>query len=221
MKGNKIIVGFWLLLAIGIMLGSCTKSNDGPKTIALIGTEYYIGKDYSIEDILSAIPDSYQQEFDSVFGVVPDGPIPPSIAVSDSIMETDSVDSYVVNPNMLVSTNLNIPTPRQDPPVFMRFSEQHNGIMVMELYEGSLKKTDTVYVRGNNEDFTIYFVEDKSIEHVKRGVIMCGKVKENGLSNFRMAFIVVDAIGDLALDPGTYFIYKDGDSLVERCAWPW
>ena len=221
MKGNKIIVGFWLLVAIGIMLGSCKKSNDGPKTIALIGTEYYIGKDYSIEDILSAIPDSHQQEFDSVFGDVPDGPIPPSIAVSDSIMETDSVDSYVVNPNMLVNTNLSIPTPRQDSAVYMRFSEQHNGIMVMELYEGSLKKTDTVYVRGNNEDFTIYFVEDKSIEHVKRGVIMCGKVRKNGLSNFRMAFIVVDAISHEAPDPGSYYIYKDGDSLVERCAWRW
>lgn len=221
MKGNNTIFGFWLLVAIGIMLGSC-KKNDGPKTIALIGTEYYIGKDYSIEDILSAIPDSHQQEFDSVFGDIPDGPIPPSIAIPDSIMETDSVDSYVVHPNHLVGTNLwNISSPIAQRDAYMRFSEQHNGIVVVELYEESLKKTDTVYVRGNNEDFTIYFVEDKSDEHVKRGVIMCGKVREDGLSNFRMVFVVLDAIGDQAPDPGTYYIYKDGDSLVERCAWPW
>jgi hypothetical protein len=221
MKGNKIIVGFWLLLAIGIILGSC-KKNEGPKTIALIGTEYYIGKDYSIEDILSAIPDSVQQEFDSIFGDIPNGPIPPSIAVPDSIMETDSVESYVVHPNHLVSTNLwNISSPIVRPDAYMRFSEQHNGIMVMELYEESLEKTDTVFVRGNNEDFAIYFVENKGDEYVRRGVIMCGKVREDGLSNFRMAFIVLDAIGDQAPDPGTYYIYKDGDSLVERCAWPW
>lgn len=221
MKGNKITFGFWFLVTIGIMMCSCTKGNHG-ETIALIGTEYYIGKDYTIGDILSAIPESFQQEFDSVFGDIPNGPIPPSIAIPDSIMEADSVDSYVVHPNHLISTNLwNVSSPiiRQD--VYMRFSEQHNGIMVMELYEESLKKTDTVFVTGNNKDFTIYFVEDKSDENVKRGVIMCGKCEEEGLRDFRMAFIVVDAIGDQAPDPGTYYIYRDGDSLVERCAWPW
>ena len=118
---------FLLLLTSGIMMSSCIKENNG-KTIALVGTEYYI------DDILSVIPDSLQGRFDTIFGGITEGVIPDGLGDSCS---------FVVNPNMLVNTNLDIPTPRRDSAVYMRFSNQHNGIMAMDLYEESLEMTKT------------------------------------------------------------------------------
>ena len=213
MKRKWFFLGLCLQLVGSMVFSSCMKNNG--ETIALIGTEYYI------DDISSIIPDSLQHLFDSLFEDIPIGSVPPSIAIPDSIKETDSVDSYVVHPNLLVKTNLySLSSTVVWPDVYMRFSEQHNGIAVMELYEESLQKTDTVFVMGNNNDFTIYCIEDKNDENVKRGVIMCGTWTELGLSNLRMAFIVLEA-GDQAFNPGIYYFFKDGDGLAERCAWPW
>ena len=50
---------------------------------------------------------------------------------------------------------------------------------------------------------------------------MCGTWTENGLTDFRMVFVILEAEGDLAPVPGTYYFYKDGDGLAEKCDWPW
>lgn len=207
MKKHRIIVGVLLLLAGGIALNSCIKENSG-QTIALIGTEYYI------DDILSVIPDTLQEKFNTAFGEIPEGFIPEKIE-----------GSYVVHPNMLVGTNLNIPTPRVDPDITMRFSKQNNGTMVMDLFEeASLQTTTPVYVMGDDKDFTVYFVEDKSLGQniqARRGVVICGRLTDYGLANLRMAFVILEAGSGSALIPGTYYYYEDGNGLAERCDWPW
>lgn len=214
MKRMRIVYGLLILVTSGFILSSCVKENKG-KTIALIGMEDYI------HDIGSVIPDSLQGKFEAMFQDIPTGALPVDIMVPDSIEE----DAYVVHTNMLVKTNLwNVSSPIPYPDVYMRFSKQHNGIVVVEFAESTEQRTDTAFIMGNNNDFTVYFAENKDISadiHVKRSVVMCGTKTAGGLSNFRMAFVVLESEGDQAPTPGTYYYYKDGDGLAERCVWPW
>lgn len=209
---NKHIIGLMLLaFAVGLALDSCTKNDD--TTIVPIGTEYYI------DDILSVVSDA---AFWRDFGSINRGEVPPDVQ-----------GSYVVSPKQRVASNLaDWPLQVVEPNSFMRFSKQHNGIMVMELNDATEQKTDTVFVIGKDDDFTVYFIENKSYEiplnghdyHVslKRGVVMCGKVTPEGLSNFRMATLVMEVESDaqdLAPAQGSYYIYKDGNGLAERNDW--
>lgn len=211
MRNRKNILRLWLLLVGGLALSSCTKNED--TTVALIGEEYYI------DDILSVVSDA---TFWSDFGSINRGAIPPDVQ-----------GSYLVSPMQRVASNLAVwPLQVVEPNAFMRFSKQHNGIVVMDLNDATEQRTDTVFVMGKDDDFTVYIVEDKSYEIpidgqsypivLKRGVVMCGTVTGAGLSNFRMAFIVMDVINDpqgMAPARGTYFIYKDGNGLAENYDW--
>jgi hypothetical protein len=216
MKMNRIILSLWLFLAGGVALTSCTK-NDAT-TISLIGTEYYI------DDILSVIPDSLEARFLSDFGSIPDGPVPPKIE-----------GSYMMNPKQRVSSNVaEWPLQAVEPNVYLRFSKQHNGIVTMDLNEATETKTDTVFVCGNSNAFTVYFIENKAYDvqvdnhtyHVrmKRGIIMKGAVSDRGLSNFRYATIIMETEDDSGgligqYENGSYFIYKDGDGTAENQEW--
>ena len=207
---------FGLLLAGVIMLSSCTKNDES--TITLIGTEYYI------DDILTVVPDSLQTKFFSDFGSIPSGAIPPKIE-----------GSFVMSPKQRVCSNMSDwPLQTVEPNVFMRFAGQHNGIVAMDLNEATETVTDTVFVQGNGSNFVVYFIEDKNYEleldnhtyqaRTKRGVVMKGKVTDNGFSDFRFATIIMEAednTGGLIeqYPRGSYFIYKDGDGTVERQEW--
>jgi len=213
---KKIILGFWLLLAGGLVWTSCTKNDTS--TVVLIGTEDYV------KDILSVIPDSLQTKFFAQFGSVPEGPVPPNIE-----------GSYVMAPKQRVGSNVaNWPLYNEPNNVYLRFSRQHNGIVAMDLNEATETMTDTVFVCGNGNSFTVYFVENKAYEmavdnhtyHVvmKRGVVMKGEVADDGLSNFRYATIVMEASDDSnglveQYPKGSYFIYKDGDGKAARQDW--
>lgn len=215
MKKN-IIFGLWLLLAGGVALTSCTKNDTS--TIVLIGTEYYI------DDILSVIPDSLQTRFLSDFGGYPEGPVPPKIE-----------GSFVINPKQRVSSNVSgWPLQAIEPNVYLRFTGQHNGIVAMDLNEATETLTDTVFVCGNGNRFTVYYIENKAYEmevnnHVyqarmKRGVLLKGAMATNGISDLRFATIVLeteDNSGGLIgqYDKGSYFIYKDGDGTAESQEW--
>ena len=205
MKKHRITLGLLLMLVGCVLLGSCIKGNEG-QTVALIGTEYYI------DDILAVIPDSLQGKFNTLFDGYHEGAIPAKLE-----------GSYLVSPNLMTANNQGVPN-RPDPDVNLRFSKQNNGTMVMELYQdATLQTTDPVFVMGSGGDFTIYFVEDKSIGssvHVKRGVVMSGKLTESGLADFRMVFVILESEGALASAPGTYYYYEDGDRLAQKCDWP-
>ncbi len=218
MKNRKIIFVLVLLMTCGLALTCCTKNDEN--TIALIGTEYYI------DDILSVIPDSLQTSFSADFGSIPEGPVPPKIE-----------GSYVVDPKHRVSSNLTEyewPLQTVEPNMYMRFANQHNGIVKMDLNEATETVTDTVFVCGNGSAFAVYFIENKSYEielggqtyhaKVKRGIVMKGQVIEDGLKDFRYATIIMnsedDSNGLIAQYPqGSYFIYKDGDGLAKREVW--
>jgi hypothetical protein len=216
MKNKKFIWCLCLLLVGGLALTSCTKNDDD--TIALIGTEYYI------DDILSVIPDSLQTRFFAEFGSIPEGPIPPKIE-----------GSYVMDPKERVSSNIPVwPLQAHEPNVYLRFSDQHNGIVKMTLNEATETMTDTVFVCGNGNAFAVYFIEDKTylmgINHqmfhvrVKRGIVMKGQVTSEGLRDFRYATIIMEAEDDSdgligQYDNGSYFIYKDGDGIAKREEW--
>lgn len=208
MKNIKTLLILGLLASIGLMLSSCTKNDE--TTIVPIGTEYYI------DDILSAVPDSLQTQFFAAFGNVPAGAIPPKIE-----------GSYVMDPKQRVASNLSgWPVNTIEPNVYLRFAKQHNGIVNMDLNETTETVTDTVFVCGSGDNFAVYFVEDKDYElgWMRRGVIMKGKVTDNGLADFRYATIVLEtkdySNGQFGLYPnGTYFIYKDGNGLAENLDW--
>ena len=216
MKNKKFIWCLCLLLVGGLALTSCTKNDDD--TIVLIGTEYYI------DDILSVIPDTLQARFFAAFDSIPKGPVPPKIE-----------GSYVMDPKERVSSNVPVwPLQAHEPNLYMRFSNQHNGIVKMDLNETTETVTDTVFVCGNDNAFAVYFIENKQYEipfngltyhaRVKRGIVMKGQVTSEGLKDFRYATIIMEAEDDSngligQYDNGSYFIYKDGDGIAKREDW--
>ena len=219
MKGNKIKFGFWLLVTIGIILGSCTKV-DEKETIALIGKESNIP---DIEELFSENP-VIKQSFDSVkrnIGIDYGGAIPPKIE-----------GSYVVDPTVLLDSSEETMSAVDDS-IFLRFTCQNNGMMTMSIKSSSIQQeVYPVFVMGNNDNFTAYcmhyweFPTPGQAYHVKieRGIIIWGSKTTEGLSDFRIAYIIKDARDDSngvlhQYAPGTYMIYKDGNGLAEKFDW--
>lgn len=209
-------IGTLALIFFGMVFASCTKNDEN--TIVLIGEERYI------DDILTVIPDTLKPMFDVVFGSIPQGPVPPKIE-----------GSFVVDPKQRVSSNVSVwPLTVIEPNLYLKFSDQHNGVVAMDLNEATEQLTDTVFVMGHNKDFTVYFVEDKSYDvpfneqsfhvRVKRGVIMKGTMNDYGMANFSIASIIMEAeddseglLGQYA--PGSFFVYRDGNGLAEYLDW--
>lgn len=205
---NRVLLGFCLLVAVCVSLTSCTKNDTN--TIVLIGTEYYI------DDINSMVPDTLQAQFFANFGTITSGAIPPKIE-----------GSYRINPRQRIANNIGLPVPANELPAYLRFSDQHNGVVTIDFNDATETFTDTVFVQGKGQDFVVYFVEKKKIEDfsvpamMKRAVLMKGRVTDAGLADFRYATIVLEKEDDLdqlaAL--GSYFIYKDSDGNAERFEW--
>ncbi len=220
MKGQRIIYGLWLLMACGGLLCSCSKENNG-KTIALIGQEEYID---DIEKLFS----DFKPAFDAVkekMRISHEGPIPPKIEggfVMDNTLLVDSNVGYISNDVTM-------------PEVYLRFKRQHNGLVTLDMKESVFQQsTDTVFVMGDDEGFTVYFKEKREYEQpvggmtyhatLERGVIMCGSVTPDGLEDFHFASIVMKMEDDsngllVQYPPGTYLIYKDGDGMANKCTW--
>lgn len=209
-------IGSLAFIFFGMVFASCTKNDEN--TIVLIGEERYI------DDILTVIPDTLKPMFDVVFGSIPQGPVPPKIE-----------GSFVVDPKQRVSSNVSVwPLTVIEPNLYLKFSDQHNGVVAMDLNEATEQLTDTVFVMGHNKDFTIYFVEDKSYDvpfneqsfhvRVKRGVIMKGTMNDYGMANFSIASIIMEAEDDSGgllgqYAPGSFFVYRDGNGLAEYLDW--
>ena len=209
-------IGTLALIFFGMVFASCTKNDEN--TIVLIGEERYI------DDILTVIPDTLKPMFDVVFGSIPQDPVPPKIE-----------GSFVVDPKQRVSSNVSVwPLTVIEPNLYLKFSDQHNGVVAMDLNEATEQLTDTVFVMGHNKDFTIYFVEDKSYDvpfneqsfhvRVKRGVIMKGTMNDYGMANFSIASIIMEAEDDSGgllgqYAPGSFFVYRDGNGLAEYLDW--
>ena len=205
MKAKRILFGFGLLVTFAILLSSCTKVSSNGKTIVPIGEEYF-----DVEALFSEVKPSFD-EVKGIMGIGNEDLIPPKL---DSL--------YNVNRLRLVRSNYDeAPTSISD--IEMRFDCQHNSIANIEFTESSIsQKIDSVYVIGNRDKFTIYFVEERDYPiinyHVKlkRGIIMSGSVVQGGLSDLRIAFIVIDWEDDShgalhSYNPGTYMVYEEED----------
>ena len=122
-------IGTLALIFFGMVFASCTKNDEN--TIVLIGEERYI------DDILTVIPDTLKPMFDAVFGTIAQGPVPPKIE-----------GSYVVDPKQRVASNVDIwPLTVIEPNVYLRFSDQHNGVVAMDLNEATEQLTGRRFFR--------------------------------------------------------------------------
>lgn len=186
---------------------ACTKNDD--TTLILLGTEAYV------EDILNAIPDSLRDTFEQRFGEIPQGYVPPKI-------EGD----FIVAPKQRCYSNVvSWPLDVVEPNMYLHLSDQHNSVVIFTLAEATNTFTDTVYVIGHDNKFTVYYQETKEMTMnndnvvLKRGIIIKGEMSDEGMQNLYFANIIMDVIGDTdvpLVERGQFFIYKDGDGIARK-----
>ena len=197
-----------LLLSLTLLFFACTKNDTS--TLILLGTESYV------EDILNTIPDTLRETFEQQFGEIPQGHVPPKI-------EGD----YMVAPKQRCFSNLPMwPLDVVEPNMSLHFTNQHNRVVEINLAEELEMFTDTVYITGYDNYFTVYYQEYKSLiiegaeeAILKRGIIIKGEMCEEGIKNLYFANIIMDVQGvvtDELVTPGQFYIYRDGDGLVRK-----
>lgn len=203
---GKTIKNIFFLLPL-LLFFACTKNSSD--TIVLLGTESYI------DDILDVIPDSLRIAFDTHFGKIPQGYVPPNIEGKFVIAPKHRCYSNVTYwPLNVVERNMNL-----------HLSNQHNSVVEIMLSEDIETFTDTVFVMGYDNMFTIYYQETKILPvneneiSIRRGVIIKGEMCDEGIKNLYFANIIMDVQGDYGntvTTHGQFYIYKDGDGLARK-----
>lgn len=196
-----------LLLSLTLLFFACTKNDTS--TLILLGTEYYV------EDLLNTIPDTLRDTFEQRFGEIPQGYVPPKIE-----------GNFVVAPKERCYSNVtNWPLSVVEPNMSLHFTNQHNRVVEINLIEALDMFTDTVYITGHDNFFAVYYKEYKSIvidgdeAIIERGVIIKGEMSDEGIKNLYFANIIMNAYGNVSddlVEPGQFFIYRDGDSLARK-----
>lgn len=208
-------IGRLFAAVVPLLVANCTKNDE--TTIIPVGTESYVN------DILSVIPDSAMAQFNAAFGALPEGYVPANIE-----------GQYVVGPKQRVASNVAgwpLVMPEPEPNATLSFFSQHNGVVGMEFSEALNQVTDTVYVMGCGAGFSAYVIENKSYDmaysddtyHVdmKRGIVIKGSIDAEGIRNLYFAVVVMEVSDDSnglipQYEPGSYFIYKDGNGMASR-----
>ena len=195
------------LIGLLFFLFACTKNDS--TTLILLGTEYYV------EDISNSIPDTLKNIFEQEFGKIPQGYKPPKI-------EGD----FIVTPKQRCFSNVATwPLGVVEPNMSLHFTNQHNRVVEIHLTEALDMFTDTVYITGYDNFFTVYYQEYKSIvidgneAIIKRGIIIKGEMCDEGMKDLYFANIIMDVNGNVSDDlvkPGQFFIYRDGDGLARK-----
>lgn len=200
-----------VLMVVALIQSNCSKSDD-METIELLGQENYV---LPINDF---IPDSLQSKIEVQVDTMPKGYIPCSIE-----------GEYVISPTKFCYSNFIDLNDTQE--IHFRVTNQHNRTAHVELHEGSTVVTDTAYIMGNGQNFTLYFKEKRTRSFfgqnesvLDRSVIITGEKTEAGIKDLMFTTIILAAEqGDNPLvgtfRPGWYFIYKDRDGLSENCDW--
>lgn len=208
-------LNIFALAIVSFIVFSCTKNDE--TTVILLGKETYV------QDIIEMIPDSLQNSFLAEFGEIHEGYIPPKI-------EGD----YIVNRKQRVYSNTTELWPldvyeREMP---LTIKDQHNREAIFILEEAFETRTDTVYIIGHDNYFTIYGLEEKSLFdgantiNIKRAVLIKGEICDDGIKDLYFANIILDVHDDsddttgipISYDKGVFFIYRDEDGLAERIA---
>ena len=203
MKNANVLV-FLLLIAF---FASCTKNDES--TIILLGPETYV------ESIVEAIPDTLRKVFEEQFGEIPQGYVPPNVE-----------GRFVVAPKQRCYSNVpNWPLGVLEPNMSLSLTNQHNSVVELNLAAATETFSDTVFIVGHENLFTVYYQENKEMDFngnavvLKRGIIIKGEMCDEGIRDFYFANIVMDVSGEGAEDlvkPGQFFIYKDGDNLARK-----
>lgn len=194
-----------------IMFMSCSKKTYDEESIILLGTESYV------VPLNNFIPDSLKVTFPNNIGEIPSGYIPPNIEGEYVISQKEFCHSNFINLFDKLDMHL-------------RISKQHNRVAKVEFDEGGTVVTDTAFIMGKDQLFTLYFYEQKNMAfygnsfRVDRCVVITGEKTDTGIKNLMFGNVILDAkqgenpfIGNFI--PGWYFIYKDKDGLSENCDW--
>lgn len=200
----------WHIIVIACLLGWVACRPEEPhNTIVVLGPEAYV---LSMKDL---VPDSLQPAFFDAFGVVPDeGYYPPNIEGTYRIGRKQFVASSL---DYDLSDNLDM---------YLRIVDQHNRVASVEFYEGGSVWTETAFVAGSGQRFSLYFKETRELTSYgtthahDRFVLFTGRIASDGIHELRFGSMILSAANgeDLyvgAFMPGWYFIYKDADGLSE------
>lgn len=211
---SRIKSGILYILPIIVLLfvlGSCNKKTYNDDSIILIGTEDYVAH---LENI---IPDSIDSDFRAFLGDTPEGYIPPNVE-----------GEYLISNKVFCGSNFfDI---FDDCDMHLRISGQHNRMATVEFHESSIVVTDTAFVMGIDNSFTLYFMEKREIHFygnefwVDRCVVITGKKQEWGIEDLMFGSIIMKAYkGDNpfigTFIPGRFFVYKDADGRSVNCKW--
>lgn len=201
-----------ILLFAAVLLGSYRCKPNPDNTIIFLGAESFVAS------VDSLVPDQWEQAFISKFDIIPTGYFPPNIEGQYRIGEKQFLTS---NLGYDLSDSLDM---------FLRVVNQHNRIASVEFFEGGSVWTDTAFIMGNENWFTLYFTELRELvsygtTHAhNRFVMFTGRKSEEGIHDLRFGSLILNAENgdDLyvgAFIPGWYFIYKDKDGLSENYEW--
>ncbi|MBR4390878.1 MAG: hypothetical protein IKT08_02080 [Bacteroidales bacterium] len=208
---KKLIYIVFLVSVVG--LSCCTP--DPQDTIVFIGSESYVRPMTKLVDSVS-----WLNAFLSGYDNIPEGYYPPDIQGEYKISEKQFVTSNI-------GYDLSDP---EEMDMYLKVVNQFNRVASVEFYEGSTVWTDTAYIIGSGQRFSLYFVETRELlsygtNHIhRRLVLITGKMTEEGIKDLYFGSLILDAEegGDPlvgAFNPGWYFIYKDKDGLSEPCDW--
>ena len=208
MNKIKILI---LTFIFSSLFFSCTENDS--TTVVFLGKETYLKK------MTEVIPDSLIGVFENYFGTIPSGYIPPNIE-----------GEYIVTPKRRIFSNVsqdNWPLDIVEPDFNMTLSRQHNRECIMQLNEASSTLTDTVYISGYDNMFSVYYTEDKTLQHsgyehnITRNIILKGEITDTGIKDLKIASIIVKAYDNsngniIQYKSGDFFLYEDGDKFSEK-----
>lgn len=205
-------LNIFLLFLLSMFCISCQKDTSDGKSIILLGKEDYI------QPFQNMVPDSLLTVFLPQMGNVAEGLIPPNIEGEYEI------DKEFVNSNYFDLFHAH--------EMYLKITNQHNRTAQVKLFEaGNIQFTDTVYIMGNGQYFTLYYPELRNVlvdsnteSSIVRNVIITGEKTEEGIQNLIFGTIIIEADSIYNpyvtnLTPGMYFIYKDGDGLSNNTDW--
>jgi len=195
------------LAFITSVIFSCTKNND--TTIVLLGKESYV------KEISKIIPDTLRPCIDSVFDIH-EGYIPPKVE-----------GKFKISPKQRVYSNTDSVLTIPESDMIIDIENQHNRVAHLTQEEAGSTTTDTVYVVGHDNYFTLYYIKNTVTQtmgyetNMKRAMFFSGEIDAIGIKNLQLATIIMDVKDNsggliVTYKPGDFFIYKDGDGKSER-----
>ncbi len=202
----------YILPIILLLLGTTGCFHKPDETIVFLGPESYVK---SIKEIVQN--DTWENDLLSHLDGVIEGYFPPNIEGEYKISEKQFVTSNFTD----LSDHLDM---------YLKVEHQHNRIASVDLYEGESVYTDTAFIMGNQQWFTLYFKEKRELEYQgvlnahHRLVVISGRKADEGIANLYFGTLILDPGENVdplvgSFIPGWYFIYKDKDGLSENCDW--